>query len=80
MSFQHQLLTDSTAGEALLRAKMEEIANQLEALKHDKKELTYKLDDAKQCLVKQEEDIRRATTDRKMGADRYVLRTYQADI
>ena len=63
-------MSDSTAAEALLRSKMEELANQLEALKHDKQELTYKLDDAKQCLLKQEEDIRRATADRKMGSDR----------
>ena len=50
---------------------MEEIANQLEATKHDNQELGYKLDDAKQCLVKQEEEIKRAMSDRQMGVDRY---------
>ena len=45
---------------------MEEIANQLEATKHDNQELGFKLDDAKQCLVKQEEEIKRARREKQM--------------
>ncbi|CAK8694709.1 unnamed protein product [Clavelina lepadiformis] len=65
-----QLESNSVAAEAILRAENDKLANQIEDLSYQKEQISSKLDDAKECLIKQEEDLRRTVTDLQISMER----------
>ena len=62
--------SNSVAAEAILRAENDKLANQIEDLSYQKEQISSKLDDAKECLIKQEEDLRRTVTDLQISMER----------